>query len=64
MEGIKRKANTDTTYCTNEQCKEKCWRWEGNYEFDEKENYWFMEYCQDYMKYCTDLVQNGGVNNA
>ena len=64
MSEAKRKANTDTSYCINEKCKEKCWRHESNYEFDEKENYCFMQYCQDYMKYCADLVQEGDVNNA
>ena len=45
MSEAKRKANTDTTYCTNEQCKEKCWRWKGNYEFEKGANYWWTNEC-------------------
>lgn len=45
MSEAKRKANTDTTYCTNEQCKEKCWRHESNYEFDKGINYWWTFKC-------------------
>ena len=39
------KANTDTTYCTNEKCN-KCWRHISKYKFDDK-NYWFMECCEE-----------------
>lgn len=45
MNEAKRKANMDTTYCTNEQCKDKCWRYKGNYEFDENIGYWFTNEC-------------------
>ena len=24
-------ASTDFTYCVNKDCKNKCWRYEGNY---------------------------------
>ena len=42
------KANTDTTYCTNKDCKEKCWRYKENWYFDRDTNYWFseMENCE------------------
>ena len=43
------KANTDTTYCTNEKCN-KCWRHISKYKFDDNENYWFMECCEEMEK--------------
>lgn len=42
----KKQVNTDTTYCTSEKCKNKCWRHISNYKFNEKENYWFMSNCE------------------
>lgn len=41
----KKRANTDTAYCVNTECAKKCWRHKDNWEFDENENYWFMEKC-------------------
>lgn len=43
-------ADTDTTYCTNEECKNKCWRHESNYKFKEDENYWYQATCVDMLK--------------
>ena len=43
----KKQANTDTTYCTSEKCKNKCWRHTDNYKFDENKNYWFMSNCEE-----------------
>ena len=43
----KKRANFDTTYCTNETCMNKCWRYINNWEFDQNENYWLMEYCEE-----------------
>lgn len=37
------KANFDTTYCTSLTCKNKCWRYTSNFEFEK--NYWFQEKC-------------------
>ena len=31
----KKQANTDTTYCTSEKCKNKCWRHKDNYKFNQ-----------------------------
>lgn len=45
MSEAKKKANTDTTYCINEQCKDKCWRWKGNYEFEKGTKYWCTFKC-------------------
>lgn len=40
-----REANTDTTYCTNKECKDKCWRHESNFSFNNKKSYWFTNEC-------------------
>jgi len=40
-------ANSDTTYCTNETCLDKCWRHISNWKFNENEDYWLMEYCAE-----------------
>lgn len=50
MSEVKRKANTDSTHCVNENCKEKCDRHISNYEFEDNKNYCFMQYCLDYME--------------
>lgn len=39
-------ANTDTTYCVNMECTEKCWRHKDNWHFDPNTNYWFMDKCE------------------
>lgn len=39
-------ADTDTTYCINEKCTEKCWRYKDNWYFEADTNYWFMEKCE------------------
>lgn len=39
-------ANTDTTYCINKECPEKCWRYIDNWKFDKDTNYWFMDKCE------------------
>lgn len=36
--------NTDTTYCIKE-CKEKCWRHESNFKFNDNKIYWFTNEC-------------------
>ena len=42
----KKRANTDTTYCTNETCMNKCWRHIHNWEFDNNiERYNFIHKC-------------------
>ena len=43
-------ANTDTTYCINEHCKNKCWRYKDNWYFEKDTNYWFMEKCDKTYK--------------
>ena len=43
----KREANTDTTYCTNKNCINKCWRYIDNWSFNPNINYWFMENCMN-----------------
>lgn len=43
-------AKTDRTYCVSELCKNKCWRHQSNYTFYEWENYWFINYCEDYLE--------------
>ena len=42
----KKQANTDTTYCVNKNCKNKCWRNADNYKFDEDKYYWFTNECE------------------
>ena len=42
----KKQANTDTTYCVNKNCKNKCWRNADNYKFDEDKYYWFTSNCE------------------
>lgn len=42
---MKKEANFDTTYCVNENCGEKCWRYKDNWKFSENKNYWYMEKC-------------------
>lgn len=44
----KQPANTDTTYCTSKDCKNKCWRHEDNHEFLKGAFYSFMEKCENY----------------
>lgn len=38
-------ANTDKTYCTSEECKNKCNRHISNYTFEDNKNYSFMGQC-------------------
>lgn len=40
-------ANHDITYCTDKECKNKCWRHIDNFIFKDNENYWFMNTCQN-----------------
>lgn len=47
---MKLKANTDTTYCQSFSCQTKCWRHFKNWEFDENENYWFIQECKSKNK--------------
>lgn len=47
---MKQQANFDTTYCINDKCDKKCWRHRSNFEFDEKENYWYQDYCMDFLE--------------
>lgn len=37
-------ASRDVTYCQNDKCKKRCWRYVGHYRFAD-DNYWFMEKC-------------------
>jgi len=39
-------ADTDTTYCINEKCAKKCWRYKDNWYFEKDINYWFIEKCE------------------
>ncbi len=41
----KRIPNTDTTYCINRTCEDKCWRHESNYDFNINKLYWFTDAC-------------------
>lgn len=43
----KREANKDTTYCKGENCQNKCWRHITKWKFNEDEDYWLMECCED-----------------
>lgn len=52
----KKRANTDTTYCTNETCMHKCWRHIHNWEFDKNKDYWLMEYCEEERKRICKLL--------
>ena len=47
---MKQQANFDTTYCINDKCDKKCFRHHSHYEFDEKENYWYQDYCMDFLE--------------
>lgn len=38
-------ASKDVTYCTNQDCKKKCWRHVSHYRFNDEEMYWYMETC-------------------
>ena len=40
-----RYADSDFTYCVNKNCKNKCWRYEGNYVFDKNSYYSFTNTC-------------------
>lgn len=46
----KAEANFDTTYCVNKECNKKCFRHASNYKFKEDENYWYMDYCMDFLE--------------
>ena len=39
-------ADTDTTYCINEKCTKKCWRYKDNWYFEKDTNYRFIEKCE------------------
>ena len=41
----KKWANTDTTYCVDNGCKDKCWRHKDNWRFEKDTNYWFIGKC-------------------
>ena len=45
-----KKARFDVTYCTNKECAKrfKCGFNCVEYEFEEDENYWFMENCSKF----------------
>lgn len=45
-----KEAKLDITYCTNDKCKNICWRHISNFNFKDNENYCFMAYCDKYMK--------------
>ena len=51
----KKQANTDTTYCNNKNCSDKCWRHINNYEFDNNKNYWVMSICDKELKRIEEL---------
>ena len=36
---MQREADFDTTYCVNENCREKCRRYKDNWKFSENKNY-------------------------
>ena len=42
---MQREADFDTTYCVNENCREKCWRYKDNWKFSENKNYWYIKKC-------------------
>ena len=44
------KAKTDTTYCTNKECENKCSEHESNYEFETDKLYCFHGGCYEYFK--------------
>jgi len=41
------KANYDITYCQSETCTNKCWRHYTNFEFEQGQNYWFQDKCNE-----------------
>ena len=41
------KAIEDRAYCTNKECKNRCWRHEDNWEFEEGIWYTFIAGCPD-----------------
>lgn len=43
-------ANTDTTYCINNTCIDKCWRHISNWKFDTDKNYIFTSGLEDCEK--------------
>lgn len=51
------KANFDTTYCINKECNNKCIRHQDNYEFDDSKNYWFQEYCLEFLEKKGDKIK-------
>ena len=53
---MKEEANTDTTYCTNDNCIEKCWRHVSNWKFDVNKDYWMQEYCEEERKRIMKLL--------
>jgi len=46
----KRIANKDITYCSNINCKQRkdCFRNLDNYIYDKNDNYWFMDFAEEY----------------
>ena len=46
----KRIANKDITYCANKSCKQrkKCFRNLDNYIYNKEDNYWFMDFSEEY----------------
>ena len=53
---MKEEANADTTYCTNDNCIEKCWRNVSNWKFDVNKDYWMQEYCEEERKRIMKLL--------
>lgn len=46
MEENKKKAMTDVTYCTSDECKDKCWRHVDDYTFEIDRYFSFIQECE------------------
>ena len=46
MEENKKKAMTDVTYYTSDECKEKCWRHVDDYTFEIDRYFSFIQECE------------------
>lgn len=38
-------ASENVTYCLNDKCEKKCWRYAKKYRFAENGLYWYMDKC-------------------
>ena len=55
---MKEKANTDTTYCANPNCQNKCWRHRDKHEFEKDKMYIFQMYCAEWLEKNKKGIEN------